>query len=273
MHVKKRSNCMMGSRRRRGLVFSLTCLASLSVMVSTPAIAQDLPPAVFEDPAGGTQLDLQDDSATNLAELCPEDFVYEFYGIAYTAQEIFVSSNGLITFGQEDMDFQESLEAMAIGMPRIAPLWDDLNPAEAGGVFAECLLEKLAVTWLEVPEADIGGASTFQVTLFPSAVVEAESTEPPDEEEAVIRICYGKLTTHDGVVGISPGIDGLEADLNRGRPPQAMVAEEFDSKIKEISVGDTVFPVPDIVDLEGSCLFFTAPAEGMPSFETDFRPA
>jgi hypothetical protein len=83
---------------------------------------------------------------------------------------------------------------MTAGPPRIAPLFDDLNPAEtAGGVRVLAEAGRFVVTWAAVPEwvtAGIGAKQTFQVRLYPDGAIE---------------FAWSGVTPSNAVVGIAPG--------------------------------------------------------------------
>ncbi|MDD5560353.1 hypothetical protein [Candidatus Methylomirabilis sp.] len=151
----------------------------------------------------GTNLSLIDDTSTGALAL---GFSFPFFGTNYTA--LFVNANGYATFGSASSfanfnsaagnDLSTVLDRMAEGLPRIAALWNDLNPALGGGVFFNALPDRVLITWNAVPRFGAPSTSnTFQITLFPSGVIQltygsigAPSTDP---------VLGGFL------VGISPG--------------------------------------------------------------------
>lgn len=119
-------------------------------------------------------------------------FPFEFYGNTYT--EVFINSNGNLTFGSGDSDFSESEAEMLSDQPRIAALWDDLSPNNGGNVFARSIdmnEREVVIEWMNVPQ--FGGGtddSTVRVILRP---------------DNSIRIQYRDVDVVDCLVGISPG--------------------------------------------------------------------
>ncbi len=83
---------------------------------------------------------------------------------------------------------------MTAGPPRIAPLFDDLNPAQtAGGVRVLADAARVVVSWVKVPEyaaSGTGAPQTFQVRLYP---------------DGHIQFSYSGVNPSSAVVGISPG--------------------------------------------------------------------
>ena len=78
----------------------------------------------------GTDLGLSDDGFSSQSL----GFSFPFFGTSHTS--VFVNANGSGTFGAGDGDATESFTEFTTGPEvKIAPLWDDLNPAAGGGVF------------------------------------------------------------------------------------------------------------------------------------------
>jgi uncharacterized protein (TIGR03437 family) len=127
-------------------------------------------------------------------------FAFPFFGVAYRA--VFVNSDGNLSFNSGDFDIRDrSLGRMTAGQPRIAVLFDDLDPT-AGSGRIRTLSEsgRFVVTWDGVREyADGGNGSpqTFQVVLYPDGRIE---------------IAYKTVSAASAVVGIAPG--GLTGDTS-----------------------------------------------------------
>ncbi len=140
--------------------------------------------------AAGTPLAaLGDDDSRALAL----PFPFAFFGVTYS--QVFVNSDGNLTFTAPDSDStQRSLGRMTAGPPRIAPLFDDLNPAlTAGGVRVQATAASVIVSWVSVPEysdSNTGALQTFQVALYP---------------DGRIALSYSVVNPSGAVVGIAPG--------------------------------------------------------------------
>ncbi len=138
--------------------------------------------------AAGTVLTLADDDTREI----PLGFPFTFYGNTYAS--VFVNSDGNLTFtGGDVATTPRDLSRFLTGVPRIAPFFDDLNPAEGGQVTYTAEAGRFVVSWTDVPECclpAITPKSTFQVSLFPDGRVE---------------FAYGTVSANDAVVGISPG--------------------------------------------------------------------
>lgn len=136
----------------------------------------------------GTRLSLTDDSS----QAVPLPFAFSFYGKTYT--EVFVNSDGNLTFGQaESSSAARSLSRLVNGPPRIAPLFADLDPGVAGSVTARPEADRFVVAWTEVPQYGLRDKNSFQVTLWADGRVD---------------FTYGRdltRTLQEGVVGIAPG--------------------------------------------------------------------
>jgi uncharacterized repeat protein (TIGR03803 family) len=152
------------------------------------------------DPTAGTNLTLSDDS---FSEVTPGGGrVISLYGVDYPS--FFVSSNGNLTFGTSDSLLSESLENHFL-RPRIAALFDDLNPATGGGRVSWLpLADRVAVTYENIPQYSGTDSNSFQIELF---------------TDGRIRItCLGIAAT-DGLIGLSRGL-GV---------PSGFVSSDFNS--------------------------------------------
>lgn len=149
------------------------------------------------DPTGGTSLVLGDDG-TQPVSLSGTSRVL-LYGIAYST--IYINSNGSITFGSGDTAYTESL-VNHFGRPRVAALFDDLNPEDGGTISWRQLTDRVAVTFQSVPEYNMHNENSFQMELF---------------FDGTIRITVLNLSAVDGLIGLSQGlgvpIDFVESDF------------------------------------------------------------
>ena len=155
-------------------------------------VARNLATTFPTDPTGGTTLILADDS---FVQVTPTGgALLRLYGATYTS--FFVGSNGYVTFGSGSPDLSESLEAH-FSLPRIAALFDDLDPSAGGTVSWRQLLDRVAVTFLNVREYNTTNSNSFQIEMF---------------FDGRVRItCLGIAAT-DGLIGLSRGV-GLPTDF------------------------------------------------------------
>jgi hypothetical protein len=129
------------------------------------------------------------------------DLPFAFQWCSQSWTSIWVNSNGSITFGQGDTDFSESVGEFLNGPPRIAPLWDDLNPSQGGQVLAYEDNGNFIVEFVNIPEWFSTGSNSFMVTLYPTGSYDVE---------------YGTVTAGDGLAGQTVGngaADPGESDL------------------------------------------------------------
>ena len=166
------------------------------------------------DPAGGTTISLADDDYETINIGGGESVL--LYGTSYST--FYVSSNGYITFGSGDTDYTEDL-ADHFSQPRIAGLYDDLNPSSGGTVSWKQEADRVVVTYLNVYEYGTTNPNTFQIEMF---------------FNGDITISYLAVSVSDGLAGLSEGV-GLDPDYypsdlsNMGscgpRPPTAVDGE------------------------------------------------
>jgi uncharacterized protein (TIGR03437 family) len=120
-------------------------------------------------------------------------FAFPFFGAAY--REVNVNSDGNLTFTAPDSaSTDRSLGRMTAGPPRLAPLFDDLDPSQtAGGVRVLAEAGRVVVTWVNVPEWTASGPGprqTFQAKLY---------------SDGGIEFSYNGVVPENAVVGIAPG--------------------------------------------------------------------
>ena len=141
---------------------------------------------IFNQPGEGDPLAVGDDGSVRLGlpftySICGQDF-----------NDVYVNANGNLTFGVGSSDFSESAQEMLDGPPRIAGLWDDLNPSGGGSVYFTTTNNTFTVTWEDVPEFFATGSNTFSIELKKSA--------------SQVTVDYGNLDATDGLAGVSCGL-------------------------------------------------------------------
>ena len=144
----------------------------------------------------GTLLPFGDDDSANVSF----GFNFPFNGNDYT--EVWVNSNGKLTFGSPDTFWIESVVDFLSLQPRIAPLWDDLSPNAGGFVFFKEEAGSLKVTFQDVPQFAASDRNNMSVTLYDTGEVDIE---------------YGNVDATDGLAGVTEGggaADPGETDLD-----------------------------------------------------------
>ena len=92
-------------------------------------------------PESGNRLTLADDDSQAVAL----PFAFPFYGKSHS--EVFVNSDGNLTFGEADKaSTPRSLGRFLEGPPRIGPLFADLDPSAAGSVTTRAEADRFIVT-------------------------------------------------------------------------------------------------------------------------------
>jgi hypothetical protein len=132
-------------------------------------------------------------------------FTFEFCERDWNS--VFIGSNGYLTFGEGATGWSESVTGFLAGPPRIAPLWDDLNPTQGGTITAKEVAGNFVVTYTNIPEFFDFGDNTFSVTLRP---------------DGTFNVDYGDLTAPDGLAGRTEGggvPDPGETDLSAAPQP------------------------------------------------------
>lgn len=168
-------------------------------------------------PPGASFLNLPKDGFTPVN--FGAQFSFPFYGSSYTT--VYVGANGYLTFGAGDTDSTETKSDFLSPEPRIAALFDALNPGVPNpvDVYRRIYSDKVEITWLGVPEATNSPSNTFKVTLFSDGLIEIE---------------YDFCRARDAVVGVSPGggsPSSHDVDFSRtpffAGAPGAAILEQF----------------------------------------------
>lgn len=130
-------------------------------------------------------------------------FTFGFQGVNYN--DVWINSNGNLTFGGGDTDFSESTSEFLSQEPRIAGAWDDLRPPGGGTIQYEGDSSSMLIEFIGIPEFFATGSNTFSFELFSSGAIE---------------LVFGEMSLTDGIVGISPGggllPDPGEVDFSEG---------------------------------------------------------
>ncbi len=178
--------------------------------------------------ASGAPVKLADDDSR------PFDlpFPFPFFGATY--RQIFVNSDGNATFTAGDADATDrSFGRFTGGLPRIAPLFTDLDPSavqhpstEQPGVFVTSEPGRFVVSWVKVPlysQSGTGRAETFQMQLF---------------ADGRIEFAWSDVFVSSAVVGIAPGrLQGPSTVLSF----TAGSTQQFSGAVGErFSAGDSV---------------------------------
>ena len=174
------------------------------------------------NPTGHTALDMRDDNYE--AVVLSESRTVALYNYSYTT--FYVGSNGFITFGSGDSDWDETL-AEHFSVPRISAMYNDLSPNVDGTCTWAQLEDRAVVTFDDVPEFNTTNSNSFQYELF---------------FDGTIRVTWLSMAASDGIVGLSRG-DGIPSDyLDSDLSQYAACPEECPSDL----TGDGVVNLADL---------------------------
>jgi hypothetical protein len=146
------------------------------------------PAAVFPtDPAGGTPVTLGDD--TYLFTALAGGATVSIYG--QSGGSFYIGANGHLTLtASNHTDFFYPELAVYFERARVSALYADLNPATGGSVSWRQLSNRVAVTYLAVPEYGVNNTNNFQMELF---------------FNGIIRVTWLEIDAVNALVGLSRG--------------------------------------------------------------------
>jgi hypothetical protein len=139
----------------------------------------------------GEKVTLGDDDSFRL----PLPFTFPYYAGRYS--DLYINSDGNVTFRAGDNSSSaRNVSRFLTGPPRIAPVFDDLNPSRGGGVYRRIDGDALLITWCDVPEFDTN-SNRINVQLRLGT-------------DGSIDFIYGAtVSASAAIVGVSPGETGI----------------------------------------------------------------
>jgi len=155
----------------------------------------------------GTLLDLEDDAFFRV----PLGGTFNFYGNNYG--EVFVSSNGFLSFGEENGNCEGCTRTIADPIPDmsvpnnlVSPFWADFDPAQGGNIKYKYVMnmpDRFIAQWTDVPEATSVPGNTFQAALFfDSGCIEFKYGDLDGQNPAFVLFGVGiGVENIDGMVG------------------------------------------------------------------------
>ena len=181
-------------------------------------------------------------------------FTFQFYGIQY--DEITVSSNGWIAFGDREMSAFRNYSIPGAGgpSPMIAAFWDDLMTTYGGQVYSLITDDYVIIQWNNMRIYQHGGtndANTFQMILYNPDYM-GYITPTGDGEIKIQYKKYSNISVGDysqytplhgdySTTGIENhlGNIGLEYSFNNQNPPEAMPLDDETAIFITTSLGYT----------------------------------
>lgn len=154
---------------------------------------------IVNEPQPGQPLDVGDDGSVLLFL----DFPFDFCGVRH--ESLFVNANGDISFVAPNGDFSESTPEFLSGAPRIAGIWDDLDPTSGGTVTFQKTDWSYTIIYDEIPEWGTDNANSFKITLFRKG---PWALEQGTKNGSAFKVKYGEVAATDGIAGYSCGANG-----------------------------------------------------------------
>jgi hypothetical protein len=109
------------------------------------------------------------DDEANVSVTLP--WTFSFHAVDYDT--IFVSDDGYISFVDESAIYPGASGWNLYHNPRIAPLWADYDPTQAGTITYDVFADHVAITWAGMQIYNAGqGANDFQLVLHQNGNIE-----------------------------------------------------------------------------------------------------
>lgn len=161
-------------------------ILSISLALAPSALAQ---PPCYEANIGANLNLSDDDVAVNQAL----GFAFPFAGT--TVANVSISSNGFVWLAPSTASGCCDGEVFQFlsGLPRIAPLWTDLDPSSGGSVHLATFPGRAVITWFQVPEYGESSSLTFQLQLL------------SDGSMVMFWDSGVAIASHSTLVGMTPG--------------------------------------------------------------------
>jgi hypothetical protein len=170
-------------------------------------------------PTGGTVLSLGDDNSIQVNLTGGKQV--SIFGQSYSS--FWVGSNGYITFGSGDSNPNETF-ANHFSKKRISGLFDDLDPSTTTGggtVRSRQYLDRVVVTFEDVPEKGTTNSNSFQIEMF---------------FEGTIALTHLNIDAKDGLCGLSEG-NGIPSNFIDSDLSSFFVCADFNRDYR-INLGD-----------------------------------
>jgi len=194
------------------------------------------------DPAGGSALALDDDSAAMIVVTGGASVA--LYGGAAT--NIFVGSNGYLTLTEGDLIPVEGLDNH-FRLPRIAMLYDDLDPGLGGTISWKQLADRVVLTYQGVPEYGYAArTNSFQVSWYFSGV---------------IQMTWLHISATDGLVGLSEGVGRAAHFAESDLSSYGLCSDLSHTLLVSSTARGQTTPVGEVAVPQGGHASFTLAAE------------
>ena len=211
----------------------------------------------FNTPGPGDDLNLGDDDSVEIFTPFPITICGQ------TFDSVFINSNGNVTFGAGSTDFSESVGDFLFGPPRIAGVWDDLNPSAGGTISFDQTNRTFTVSFSEVPEFISTGANSFDIVFY-----RERSFPQRKPRNNRFDIVYGDVSATDGAAGVSCGgavAGGAEPQIDLSEARQPIQTRREPASYEIFAAGEN--------DLANSTLRFARTTTFMDRFPGNNSPA
>jgi len=182
------------------------------------------------DPANGVPVDVGDDGSL-LVEF-PPGFEFPFFGRTWSS--VYVGSNGYLTFGQPDIDYDPTLPDH-FSRPRISAMFADLHP-KAGEVIVTEGDNVMAITYDNVESLMSAAPNSFQILLNATGEVTITYLNTDVGSQAVVGLSSGtavfplrsvELAGRPVCAGASPSEPKPRGDVQFFEPADGDMAVDF----------------------------------------------